>query len=131
MKLWRWERCVSFSKKIIQNSRILLFLLVLNLERILYSLGNSTAEFNTTSNNTINQEAWQNLWDSMEEVDEIIVEFFEIDSLGNLNSTYIFLRIDKSILSTSKPGIFSYNLFLIISIFAISIIILKRRVNFS
>ena len=122
---------MSFSKKIIQNSRILLFLLVLNLERILYSLGNSTAEFNTTSNNTINQEAWQNLWDSLEEVDEIIVEFFEIDSLGNLNSTYIFLRIDKSILSTSKPGIFSYNLFLIISIFAISIIILKRRVNFS
>lgn len=105
-----------------------------NLEKIWYSLDNGTTIFNATFNNTINQEVWQNLWDSFEDGDTIIIKFFAVDSLGNLNSTYIFLRINKPILPNdepiSGPGIPGYNLFILIGIFSLmTVITIKFKYN--
>lgn len=89
-----------------------------------------------TTNGTIDQTLWENLWDTLSDGDSITIRFYANDTLGQIgNSEVIVLKnVPEDSEEPEKPGegriIQGYNMWIFIScIFAISIILIKKRVK--
>lgn len=89
-----------------------------NLDKMRYSLNNGLANYSFSSNSTINQEAWQALWNSLSDGDSITITFYAEDKAGNIDSNYVILIVDKPYTLPEED-----NLTMIIIIFSIIIVV--------
>ena len=90
----------------------------LNFNSCWYRIEGWSNNFTIKSNGTINQIAWQSVWDSIKSGDVITITFFANDTLNHLSSVSIGLKKYEPLI---KADITFYSV--IISIFMISIVI--------
>ncbi|MEJ2252730.1 MAG: NosD domain-containing protein, partial [Candidatus Lokiarchaeota archaeon] len=61
-----------------------------------YSIDNGLNNFTFTTNTTIDQTAWQTFWDNLTDNDIITITFYAKDSLGQLSSKSVQVRVSVS-----------------------------------
>ena len=93
-----------------------------------YSLNNGLTNFSITINSTINQEAWQVLWNSLSDGDSITITFYANDTLGNLGSESV--TIIKESLPSGTPIISFGSFYLIVSVVTIILILILAKHKF-
>ena len=107
-----------------------------NIDLMWYSLDNGLTNYTFNSNGTINQTAWQNLWDLKNHGDMVNITFYVNDSVGNIGFSNISVYIYNPPEENNNPsgnlpgggGINGYNIiFFIISLGAISIIQISKH----
>jgi parallel beta-helix repeat protein len=94
-----------------------------NLEKVWYSINSGTNITFTGLTGTINQA----LWDALPEGD-VVIKFYANDTLGRIGFQEV--TVVKEITQPSPPGISGYNLLFLLGIIsAVTIIIIKKRLN--
>lgn len=104
--------------------RFIIEITELHLEEIWYSLDDGQNNISIMSNGTINQNLWETVWDSLLHNDEISIEFYAIDIVGNVGTVEVILI---KYAPSSPLAISGYNLFFVISFIFLIIPILKIK----
>ena len=94
-----------------------------------YSLNNGLTNFSFSSNSTINQEAWQTLWNSLSDGDSITITFYAEDKAKNIGSNYIIVIVDKPYIPPEEDNltIFIVNFSIFIAVVGATTMFLLRR----
>ena len=109
----------SANEKIGQESpEFRVFIHDTNLDKMKYSLNDGLTNYSFSSNSSINQEAWQALWNSLSDGDSITITFYAEDKAGNIGSNYIIVTVDKPYTPPEED-----NLTIIIILFSIIIVV--------
>ncbi|MFX1389733.1 MAG: NosD domain-containing protein [Promethearchaeota archaeon] len=93
-----------------------------------YCIGDLEDKIFFIGNGTINQSLWELVWDSLADNDEIILNYYAIDIVGNLGYAEVIL-IKFTDENDRQPAIPGYNLLILINIIAFISLIIKKKIS--